>query len=74
MLLVGLTMLGRSVGEGSDKKAPQPSRLRVGCGVSNPTSKNCTATEMPRCIPRDTMAWEVEGLLTRKSVTPGTES
>lgn len=74
MLLVGLTMLGRSVSEGSDKKVPHPSRSRVGCGVSNPTAKNCTATETPRRIPRDTTAWEVEGPLTRKSVTPGSES
>ena len=36
--LVGLTMLGGSVGEGSDKTAPWPSRLGVGRGVSNPTS------------------------------------
>ena len=37
VLLVGLTMPGRSVGEGSDKTVPWPSRLGVGRGVSNPT-------------------------------------
>jgi len=38
LTLVGLTMPGRSVGEGSDKTAFWPSRLGVGRGVSNPTS------------------------------------
>ena len=37
VLLVGLTMPGRSVGEEFDKAASWPSRLGVGHGVSNPT-------------------------------------
>ena len=32
VLLVGLTMPGRSVGEGSDKTVPWPSRLGFGVG------------------------------------------
>ena len=37
MLLADLTMPGWSVGEGSDKTVPWPSRLGVGCGVSTLT-------------------------------------
>ena len=39
VLLVGLTMPGRFVDEGSDKTAPWPSRLGVGHAVGNPTSQ-----------------------------------
>ena len=39
VLLVGLTMPDRSVGEGSDKTAPWSSRLGIGYGVNSPTSQ-----------------------------------
>ena len=36
--------------------------------------KNCTATETPRRIPRDTTAWGVNGPLAQRPITPSRES
>ena len=75
MLLVGLTMAGRSVGEGSDKTAP--GFFQVGgwaWGQQPYLIKDCTATETSRRIPRDTTAWGVDRPLARRPMTPDSES
>ena len=56
--LANLAMPDRCVDEGSDKRASWPSRLGVGSAIL--PHKNCTATETPRCITRDTTAWGVD--------------
>ena len=75
MLLVGLTMPGRSVGEGQTKQHPGPPAVGDWAWGQQPyLIKNCTSTETSRRIPRDTTAWGVNRPLARRPMTPGSES
>ena len=74
MFLVGITLLGRSVGKGSDKTAPWPSRLGVALGEQPYLIKNCTATETPGRKKRDTTAWGVDGPQGQRPMTHDNES
>ena len=74
MLLVGLTMPGRSVGEGSDKTAPWSSRWGVGLQGSFLTPGNSLGTEIPMRKLQEIPYLGEEGSSVRKRMKSSGES